>query len=237
MPWEKPGRWPSGVRREMMAKALATDSQGNAKATGTVDPRNSEQSRRDSSGLNRDYLTLLAVVRCCQISADFLCRQPRVARHYRSWLRLVESHRGPGLSLSHGGSRRPPGEAAAWSASAGGTLMPRITHDRVLAWLGLHRWHPTPLPVGLVPFPRLTGRPAPCWPVDGLAACREETTGRRPHRGNHQDPGGTRTLPPPACSMIGLRSTAVSCASSSGANLHCSLGRPRNGRRCHHRPS
>ena len=50
---------------------------------------------------------------------------------------------------------------------------------------------------GAVPSPcRPPGTP-PCWPEAGLPACWEEKAIRRPHRGNQEGPGGTRTLLPP----------------------------------------
>src|ERR1700732_3838124 len=52
--WKCRGRSAEGgrevVQRELTAKASANGPQGHAKATGTVDPPNSDKSRRDSSG-------------------------------------------------------------------------------------------------------------------------------------------------------------------------------------------
>jgi hypothetical protein len=69
-----------------------------------------------------------------------------VRAHLAAGCVVVESHRGPGSPLSHGGGHRPPGETAARSASASGTLVPCITHDRPAARLRLHRRRPIPLP-------------------------------------------------------------------------------------------
>jgi hypothetical protein len=58
-----------------------------------------------------------------------------------------------------------------------------------------------------LPLPRLTGRPAPCWPVDGLAACREEMPGLRSHRGTRQSPG-TGPVPAPVMRVFVRRELA-----------------------------
>jgi hypothetical protein len=70
----------------------------------------------------------------------------------------------PGLALSHGGGHRLPGEAAARSASAGGTLMPSITHDRPAAWLCRHRRRAIPLPASrnCMRSPPAGGAARPC---------------------------------------------------------------------------
>src|ERR1700744_4206231 len=76
-------------------------------------------------------------------------------------------------------------------------LMPRLTHDRLSAWLSLHRWRAIPLPVGFTAPPPADSQAGP------LLAGRR--TGHLPGRNaGPQVPSWNKERPDAELQLIGL---------------------------------